>query len=376
MPNTQHIKDLAGTIATLYRNHCGLFWRIMMPVAVIAIMLEIAMFFYLRTGLEKEIKDRGVPYVEAVTAHVSTSSGIYPIFKFKREVDDIGSSLSMSWQFYLIPTFQSTDGKGRTWRWELDFLGLNYSLPITFLLLTFCPLSLAVARISAISQISNTTEDLSTPTAREIWRDTGRKAFTIFAALFIFILLIDVVANLYGLVLLLVSSLGHMLPFQLTSFLVTVSWVFHIYFLVTMSLYNPCLILENNSLIGVFRRSHALVSGARLRFFGIYFLTGWIASVLISVLLGTAFLVFSVFVPELAQVRDALSPLKFLSLFIGGDIEVVLPELLNVPATVAILIVKGLIATFFVPIWAILTTLLYLEQVDVKPNALKEAVEL
>ena len=116
------------------------------------------------------------------------------------------------------------------------------------------------------------------------------------------------------------------------------------------------------------------MSGARLRFFGIYFLTGWIASVLISVLLGTAFLVFSLFVPELAQVREALPPLKFLSLFIGGDIEVVLPELLSVPATVAILIVKGLIVTFFVPIWAILTTLLYLEQVDVKPNALKEAV--
>ena len=142
----------------------------------------------------------------------------------------------------------------------------------------------------------------------------------------------------------------------------------------TLSLYNPCLILENNSLIGIFRRSHALVSGARLRFFGIYLLTGWIASVLTSVLLGVTLLVFSVFVPELAQVRDALSPLKFLSLFIGGDIEVVLPALLSVPATVAILIVKGLIAAFFVPIWAILTTLLYLEQIDVKSNALKEAV--
>ena len=373
MPDNQHT-NLAGTIGTLYRNHCGLFWRIMMPVAIIAVVLEIALFFYLRMGLEKEIKDKGVPYVEAVTAYVSTSSGIYPIFKVKRDVDDTGSWSGMSWQFYLIPTFQSTDGKGRTWRWELDFLGLNYGLPITFLLLTFCPLSLAVARISAVSQISNTTEDLSTPTAREMWRDTGRKAFTIFAALFIFILLIDVVANLYGLVLLLVPSLDHMLPFQLTSFLFTVSWVFHIYFLVTMSLYNPCLILENNSLIGIFRRSHALVSGARLRFSGIYFLTGWIASVLISVLLGTAFLVFSLFVPELAYVRDALPPLKFLSLFIGGDIEIVLPELLSVPATVGILIVKGLIVTFFVPIWAILTTLLYLERVSVKPNALKEAV--
>ena len=92
-------------------------------------------------------------------------------------------------------------------------------------------------------------------------------------------------------------------------------------------------------------------------------------------LLGIALLVFSVFVPDLAQVRDALPPLKFLSLFVGGDIEIVLPQLLSVPTMVAILIVKGLIATFFlVPIWAILTTLLYLERVSVKPDALNEAV--
>ena len=152
--------------------------------------------------------------------------------------------------------------------------------------------------------------------------------------------------------------------------------VSHVYLLVTLSLYNPCLILENKSIIGIFRRSHALVSGARLRFFGIYFLMGWIASVVTSVLLGAVLLGVSVFVPDLAQVREALPPLKFLSLFIGGDIEVVLPELLSVPATVTILIVKGLIAAFFVSIWAILTTLLYLERVGVESNTLKEAVEL
>ena len=82
----------------------------------------------------------------------------------------------------------------------------------------------------------------------------------------------------------------------------------------------------------------------------------------------------AIIAPNLAQIRDALSPLKFLSLFIGGDIEVVLPELLSVPVTVAILIVKGLIATCLVPIWAILTTLLYLERVDVKPDTIKEAI--
>jgi energy-converting hydrogenase Eha subunit A len=139
--------------------------------------------------------------------------------------------------------------------------------------------------------------------------------------------------------------------------------------MVTLSLYNPCLILENSSLIGIFRRSHTLVSGARLRFVGIYFLTGWITAVITSVLTGVALLVFSVFISELAPVREALSSLKFLTLFIGADVEVVLPQVLGTPATVAILVVKGLIATFLVPIWAILTTRLYLERVE----AIREA---
>lgn len=343
-----------------------------MPVAIIAIMLDVAMFFYVVTGLEKDVKDRGDQNVEAVTTNVNTTSGAHPTIT--SGVANTREWSGMSWQFYLIPNFHSNDGKGRIWKWELDFLGLNYSLPIMFLLLTFCPLSLALARMLEVSQVSNTTEDLSTPTAREVWTNTGRKAFMVFPALFIFIFLIDVVANLYGLVLALVPSLVRILPFGLTFFLFTVSGVFHIYFLVMLSLYNPCLILEDNSIIGIFRRSHTLVCGARVRFFGIYLLTGWIASILTSVLLGVTLLVFSLFVSDLAQVRDALPPLKFLSLFIGGDIEVVLPELLSVPATVAILIIKGLIATFLVPIWAILTTLLYLERVRVEPNPLKEAV--
>ena len=359
--------SLAGTIVTLYRNHGGLFWRIIMPVAIIAIILDIVLFFYSVSRLEQDMNDSVNRPVGTVTANVNTISGIHPTIT---DVSANTRSSGVSWQFYLIPSFHSTDDKGITWRWELNFRSFEYSLLI-LLLLTFCPLSLAVARISRDAQATDIVQDPTSLTAREMWRQTGRKAFMVFAAFLIFILLIDVIANLYGLVLLLMPSLGRILPFELTSFLITVSNVSYIYFLVTLSLYNPCLILENNAIIGVFRRSHALVSGVRLRFFGIYLLTGWIASVITSVLLGIALLVFSVFIADLAQVREALPPLKFLSLFIGGDIEIVLPQLLSVPTTVAILIVKGLIATFLVPIWAILTTRLYLERVDVQTDAIK-----
>ena len=153
------------------------------------------------------------------------------------------------------------------------------------------------------------------PTAREMWRQTGRKAFTVLGTFLLFMLIVDVVANLYALILWLMPSLNWMLFMGLTFPLMM---VLHIYLFVTLSLYNPCLILENNSIVGVFRRSHALVSGARLRFFGIYFLTGWIASIITSVLFGAALLVFSVFIPDLAPIREALFPLKFLTLFIGG----------------------------------------------------------
>ena len=360
----------AGKIVTLYRNHGGLFWRIMIPVSIIAIILDIALFFFSISRFEQDINDSFNRLDGTVTANVNTLSGIHPTITSVRA--DTKSS-GVNWQFYLIPSFYSTDDKGITWRWELNFRSFEY-IPLILLLLTFCPLSLAVARISRDSQATDIAQDLTSPTAREMWRQTGRKALMVLGALVLFVLILEVVASLYGLVSLLIPSLNRILPFELTLFLITVSNVLHIYFLVTLSLYNPCLILENNSIIGIFRRSHALVSGARLRFFGIYLLTGWIASVITSVLLGIVLFAFSMFISDLAPIREALPPLKFLSLFIGGDIEIVLPQLLSVPTTVAILIVKGLIATFLVPIWAILTTQLYLERIDVQADAVKEVV--
>ena len=197
-----------------------------------------------------------------------------------------------------------------------------------------------------------------------MWRCVGRKALPVFAAFLLFMLIVDVDNYLYILISWLIPSLDR-LPVALT-FILTMGP--HIYFLVMLSLYNPCLILEDNSIIGIFRRSHTLVSGARLRFFGIYLLTSWIASVITSVLLGAALFVFSIFIPDLAQIRVALFPIKFLLLFIGGDIEVVLPQMLGASVTIAILVVKGLVVTFIVPIWGILTTHLYLARSGVNSD--------
>ncbi len=356
MPDSQH-PLLLRTIVELYRTHWRLFWCIMLPVAILAISLDIAQFFHLAKLSENGIRNTlNTPSrrVHTVTSNINTIDGITPT------IANTNPSSRVEWRLTPTPYFGATDGEGTTWEWEIKFKSLNYGALI-LLLLTLCPLSLAVARISRDAQGSDIVGDSVPLTTREMWRQTGHKAVTVFVAAVFFLLIVDVGNYLYMLMWWLIPSHFWRFQFELGHIL---SVVPYIYFMVTLSLYNPCLILEDNSFIGIFRRSHALVSGARLRFFGIYFLTGWIAAVITSVLIGVALLVFSMFISELAPVREALASLKFLTLFISADVEVVLPQVLSTPATVAILIVKGLIATFLVPIWAIVTTRLYLEQVE------------
>ena len=369
MAENQRAK-LARTIFTQYRDHCGLFWRIMLPIVIIAIAWEVALFFYSVTRIEKDIDGIFSENVYTTGGNVNTTSGVYPTMApVKSDVPADASTPDVNLQIFPILSFSSTDSDGTTWKWGLNFQTFDYG-PLILLLLTLCPLSLAVARIAR----GSTPQASVSLTARDIWRQTGRKFLGVLGASLLFVLIVDVGTYLYLAILWLVRAdrplHDSLLDLAVSPYLFGTFVLLQCYLLVTLSLYNPCLILENNSIIGVFRRSHALVSGARLRFFGVYLLTGWIASVVTSVLLGAMLLVFSLFISELGPVRDALSPLRFLTLFIGGDVEVILPQLLSVPATVAILIVKGLIATFLVPIWAILTTYLYLERAD----GVKEAI--
>ena len=359
---------LTATVINLYRTHWALFWRIMLPVAIIAIGLNVVQNFYLGTLIEKDIGNTTPNYpngrVSVPVSRISTAYGIHPTLAIPDTdlTTNVRSSFRTTWQL-LPPAFRVTNNRGMTWEWELRFLSF-YSMHLFLLLLTLCPLSLAVARISRRSGIDDNPMEAAPLTAREMWRQTGRKAFKVFVTFLLFMLLVDVVANLYALISGFMSLLNWRFETNLIFPLIVVS---HIYLFVMLSLYNPCLILENNSIVGIFRRSYALVSGARLRFFGIYFLTGWIALIVTSVLLGTVLLVLSVFIPALALVREALFPLQFLTLFIGFNIQVELSQLLGAPATAAILIVKDLITTAMIPIWAIVTTHLYFERVsDVK----------
>lgn len=365
--------NFAATTLTLYRNNFGLFWRIMIPVAIIAILLHIAMFFRNFNAIEEHYDDE--PDYRA-TAILNTTYGIIPMVSMpdmfstveltfedhsSNGVKDTRSSPSVIWQFFPVPQVGtlSIDDKS-SWQWTLNFQTYD-PMPLILMLLTLCPLSLVIARLSSNSRLSDVSLDSPPLTAREAWRQTGKKTFAVLVAFVLFVLIVDVGNYIQIGITLLIPSLMESLSIPVITTLVM---LISIYFLVTLSLYNPCLILENRSIIGIFKRSHALVSSARLRFLWIYLLTGWIAAVFTSVLLGTILLLFSVFFSELAPISEALTPLKFLSLFVGGNVGVELPNLPSILPTVLLLIVKGIITTFLVPIWAIVTTRLYLESVE------------
>lgn len=385
MPDNRPIK-LARTIFTQYREHWGLFWRIMIPVAIVAIPLSITIFFWRSSSFDNRLdKDK-----YKITSRVGTGIGAHPTFLVserdtpedasEKVMEDMLYPPGVRWMLLPLPYFSSTNDAWVTWRWKLSFRSVPHSPynSLALLLLTLCPLSLAVARISRGSEGSSVVQDLVPITAREAWRQTRRKALTVLGASVLFVLIIfgiDKAGDYFGkMILQLIRPLIGRMSIELWTILFSLVWdlflCLQFYFMATMSLCNLCIILENRSIIAAFRRSHALVSGARWRLFGIYLLTGWIASVITSVLLGAALLVLSVFIPELVPVREALSPLIFLTLFIGSDVQVVLPELLSTSVMVAIFVVSELITTFLVPIWAILTTHLYFRRVD----AIKEAV--
>ena len=63
-----------------------------------------------------------------------------------------------------------------------------------------------------------------------------------------------------------------------------------------------------------------------------------------------------------------LTPLRFLSLFIGGNVEVLLSDKLGFLPTISILIVRGIVAALLVPLWAIVTTHLYNERIVDHPR--------
>lgn len=363
--------NLASIVLRLYRDNSGLFLRIILPVAIIAIIIDIALFFRFNTTLDVDIQTG-----QNITTNLNTINGISPGISVPdsnringEDAANSNTQKSVSWQLFPVPYVSSTNNNGLFWKWT-PFFPVIYHAQHIFLLLTFCPLTLIVAKHLSTSRLSNPLSELQPISAQEAWRQTLKKVFTVLLASVLFLLIPDVGNLLYPVILNWIPSIVSHIPMSLMMFLMM---SIKIYLLVTFSLYNPCLILENRSFFGIFRRSHALVSGVLFRYLGVYLFTAWIVSILTSILLGSILLLFSMFFSDLLPIREALSPLRFLTLFIGVNVEVLLPNVASAVSTVFIIVIRGMIAALLVPIWVIITTQLYLERTDMKPEIIQEA---
>lgn len=388
------------TVFSVYRSHCGLLWRIMLPVAIIAIPAYLVVTHAYTDKIDESTEfdiqftstastDSGtsytflVPKTEALDRHWIPNAGSSEDASEEPQTDEMVSYSfppgQRVWTLLPIPIISLTDDEGiTTWRWWLSFdrPAASPRNPMTLLLLTLCPLSLVVGHILRRSDGSRMHQNQLT--AREAWRQTGRKAWRVLVILIPFVLVMFVIpivhdySNEFVIGKIVHWSIIPTDSLSIAALLMTPCYYIFtaltLYLLVAISLYNPCLILEDNrSVVGVLRRSWSLVRGAKWRFIGIYLLTGWIISVMHSVLMGAILWGFSLFISDLAAVQDALSPLKFLTLFIGADIQILLPQLLSTPVMLMFWGIVGLMEAFFLPIWAILTTYLYLERVDADP---------
>ena len=137
-----------------------------------------------------------------------------------------------------------------------------------------------------------------------------------------------------------------------------------LYFFIKWSLYNQCIIIENLPAVAALHRSSKLVRGRWSRFFGMYLLLALMTMWLTTAVLGLTLLLFSVVAPEFAPMREVLQSGKFFGLFFGGNVAVTLPSA-PVWAIGVMVAVNTLIDTIIAPIWALLTTHLYMKQAGI-----------
>ena len=307
-----------------YRNHFSLFWRVMLPLIILNFLLYMGMLLFF-----KLVSPEGqwtISTSSSLATHTSSSQLAQPA--------------SVVWGTNF--GFSST---------SITSIGLLW--------LAVCPLAYTIVqRRNGI--------DL---TFKTVWQRTLRKTTSILGSTFLIGLLALGFPLIFGFLALeiflkeLVPSSRPTLFFVFSC--ITVAWfVFILYFGVKWSLYNQGIIIENLSTIAALRRSSELVRGAWWRFFGIYLLLIWASTVLTSLLLGLTIVLLSFAVPELIPMRELLQPAKLVSLLVGGYGKITLGGTPNFWIIAVIVSGHTLIHAILAPIWASLTTQLYMERTD------------
>ena len=313
---------LVSTIFRCYRENFAIFWRIMMPVIIFSFLFDFGMNlsdgFFGTENLWRFDTTRGL-FVGKSPKSIGVDSGM--------------------------------------------IFGLH-SFSIGFLWLTMCPIILAIVeRRRGVKG-----------TSRGVWRRARGNVGPVLFAFFLLSLL--GVAGLLGFIILTSESLLSIpdAPYgsSLCLGLFLIVGVI-IYLGVNWSLYNQIIIIEDQqSTIASLRRSSELVRGMWGRAFGMYLLLALATVVLTSTILGLTLLLFSLTVPEFAPLREVLLSVKFLTLFVGGYARI---SFENAPSfwTVGVMVlVNTLVNAVVAPVWAILTTHLYMERAAISNQQSEE----
>ena len=308
-----------------YRNHFGLFWRVMLPVIIVSLLFIVGLLLFFKFGTSEA---RWI---------FNTSDG--SSLKASSTLDGLSGTSRFS--------SQSTGV-----HWKINLGALTLYPRLGFLWLTMCPLAFVIVQYCSGVNV----------TSRTSWQRTLRRTVPILG---IWMLLWLVGWGIFFGVALLMSVVPGISPlFMLLLFTISVA-----YFVVKWSLYHQGIIIENLSAIAALRRSSKLVRGAFGRFLSLHLLFAWASVVITTVLLSLTVLLLSFAVPELIPAREALLSVKFFTLFWCNSAEITLDStpsfwVLAVLGSVTILIHAAL-----APIWALLTTHLYIERTETEQNS-------
>ena len=325
-------------IIKLYRNHFGRLWRVMLPCVLILLAITIALILYV---------DRTMPPDE--TWGFDTVNGISLKKTSKPESGNWG--ITANFRFTYVTTVEKTIDNTTvddvTWGWVLYVSWLSFGP----LWIAMCPLTLVLVAHQRNGYI----------TAREAWRQTFQKIWTLLGAYLLLLLCITI-----GIVILVVllSVLGSVLNLTTSLMLMTLLSTPITYFMVSWSLHNQCIILGNLSAFSAFRRSRELLRGKWLKTFAMYALLTWGAHRIVAISFGLIGMLLSGTAPEFGHLGEELASEKFFTLFVGGYAGITLGDSVGLWAVFLMETVKVLINIFFLPIWAIFTTHLYFQRVD------------
>lgn len=322
---------LVSKVFSGYRKQFGLFWRVMLPVIVLGFILHFAALSLFK--------------LEGPTARwiFSTSEGV-----------------SMR-SFFTADNFNEPsqpDHEAAATRIVMGFTASTLRIGIFWF--AICPLALIVVHHARGEQI----------TAGTTWRQTLRKTRSIIGASII------IVSVPYGLgaiiaLLMITGVFQSAFPIALiaTPIVAGIVWL---YFQIKWSLCNQCIIVEDLTALAAVRRSSELTGGRWGQLFGTYLLATFGMMVFTSVVLGLVLLLLSGVVSEFALLREVLQSGAFFTLLFGGQIEL---RLAGAPIwTIGVMVTANtLIHAILAPIWALLTTHLYL---DYAGNEFKETIEL